>query len=378
MSSPRSLASRRRLAWAVPSATVAVVAGAAVVLGGVLPSSASADQHPDLAARTPAQLLAAVETAGETAATTALSGTVVSTTALGLPSLPSSSSSTALSLQSLVLGTHTARVWVDGPGRQRLALLGQLAETDVIHNGSDVWTYSSNTHQVGHATLPAEKAHTPSPQATAMTPQAVAEQAIAAIDPTTKVTVDRTQVVAGRPTYTLVLTPRDTASTVHQVLINVDSATSVPLRVQVYGTAGTPSVQVGFTDVSFSRPAGSVFAFTPPKGSTVGHIGLGATAGGPSAMPRGSASYSPLSGGTTADAQPAGEPIVHGSGWTAVLEIPGGSPVLDQVPSKILTALPNGDRMLSTTLVNALITPDGRLFVGAVRPQALQALAAGK
>lgn len=378
--SPRR--TRRRLAWAVPSVTTAVVAAAALVVGGVLPTAASAEPHPDLAARTPAQLLAAVGTA----TTTALSGTVVARTELGLPSLPNSGSSAALTLPNLLLGTHTARVWVDGPARQRVALLGQLTESDIVHDGPDVWTYASDTRQVDHLTLPANRDHTPSP-ATAMTPQALAQQAIAAIEPTTKVTVDRTEVVAGRPTYTLVLTPRDTASTVHQVLISVDAATSVPLRVQVYGTAGTPALQAGFTDVSFDRPAASVFDFTPPKGATVTELNPGGSdrATHAPSTSYGWFAYAPLegtaAGAPTTDAQDHAGPMVHGSGWTSVLELAAGSQALDQLgetAQALTTTLPDGSRLLKSTLVNALITPDGRLFVGAVTPQALQALATGR
>ena len=64
-------------------------------------------------------------------------------------------------------------------------------------------------------------------------PQAAA-QAIAAITPTTKVSVDDTARVAGRPVYQLVLEPKDTRSLIGKVTIAVDSETSVPLRVQVY------------------------------------------------------------------------------------------------------------------------------------------------
>ncbi len=353
-SSSRSRRLGRRAAWGVPVVVAAAVAGAAV-----LPGSASADAHPDLPALSAAQLLVAVQGSS----TQALSGTVVETARLGLPSLPGADSSASLDWQSLVLGSHTARVWVDGPERQRLALVGQLAESDIVHNGQDVWTYSSSNQAVTHAVLPAEQAAHPeaaAPAAGTLTPAAAAEKALAAVDPTTAVTVDRTQRVAGRPAYTLVLAPKDTSSTVRRVEIALDSETRVPLSVQVFGSADQAALETGFTDVSFATPAASVFSFTPPKGSTVTTHELSA--------PAREARPAPAAGA---------QPTVVGTGWTSILVVPAsagagtaaaGNPLLD----RLTTTLPSGDRLVSTNLFNVLLAKDGRVLVGAVASKVLE------
>ena len=111
MTSKRSL--RRRAAWSVPVLTAAAVAAATL-----LPSAASASPHPKLPVRTAAQLLTAVQHSS----VEHLSGTIVETARLGLPSLPGDAGAASLSWQTLVSGTHTARVWLDGQDRQRLAL----------------------------------------------------------------------------------------------------------------------------------------------------------------------------------------------------------------------------------------------------------------
>ncbi|MEO6822491.1 MAG: hypothetical protein ABI468_08660, partial [Candidatus Nanopelagicales bacterium] len=136
----------RRLRWAVP-----VAAGAVVATVAIMPSIAVGRDHPVLPERSAGSLLAALMTSPAPA----LSGTVVETARLGLPDLPTSGSGqAALSWQNLATGTHTARVWLDGAQRQRIALLGDLAESDVVHNGGDVWVYSSSTNSVEHVTLP--------------------------------------------------------------------------------------------------------------------------------------------------------------------------------------------------------------------------------
>ncbi len=353
MTSRRSL--RRRAAWAAPVAVLAAVSGATL-----LPSTASATDRPSLPAVTPAALLASV---GQSSAQ-ALSGTVVETARLGLPSLPGSENSASLSLSSLVMGSHTARVWIDGLERQRVALLGQLAESDMVHNGRDLWTYGSDTLKVTHAVLPAEKETAQAPDARALTPSAAAAQALAAVTPSTTVSVDPTTRVAGRPAYTLVLVPRDARSTVSRVTVAVDSATRVPLRVQIFGSASDAAFETGFTDVSFRRPAASVFRFTPPAGAKVTIQDLGTT------KPAGE-----HSAGTRPEAS---APAVVGTGWTSVLVLPASPRGAAKAPSgsdllgKLTTTLPNGDRLLHTALVNVLMTHDGRTLVGAVSPELLQ------
>ena len=362
MTSKRSL--RRRAAWSVPVLTAAAVAAAAL-----LPSAASASPHPKLPVRTAAQLLTAVQHSS----VEHLSGTIVETARLGLPSLPGNAGAASLSWQTLVSGTHTARVWLDGQDRQRLALLGQLSESDVVRNGRDVWTYASDTQAVGHTALGAPS--TAAPEVTRATPAGAAEQALKAIDPSTAVTVDRTARVAGQAAYTLVLTPRDSRSTVRKVLVAIDAAHNLPLRVQVFGAAAAPAFETAFTDVSFAKPAASVFHFSPPKGAKVTTHEAAVTPTGARPGPAGTARGKGLAG-------PA--PTVLGSGWTSVVELPAGTygapgtGSASSMLSRLTTGLPNGDRLVQSALVNVLLAKDGRVLFGAVSPAVLQQAASGQ
>jgi hypothetical protein len=200
------------------------------------------------------------------------------------------------------------------------------------------------------------------------------------------VTVDRTARVAGRPAYTLVLTPRDTRSTVRKVLIAVDATRNVPLRVQVFGSASKPAFEIGFTDVSFAKPAASVFTFTPPKGVTVTHDLLGG-AGASFRQPSGAKDIQkPSTPPASAAGTGAGQKVL-GTGWTSVLLVPaptdGSSPLAAlqgqsaELLSRLTTSLPDGSRLIRSALVNVLITKDGRVLVGAVSPELLQSYAAG-
>jgi outer membrane lipoprotein-sorting protein len=370
---------RRRLVWAVPAVGLAVVAAAVGI-----PMVASAS--PSLPHKSAAQLLVDVSKSSETP----LSGTVVETARLGLPALPDIGG-TAISPATLVAGSHTARVWYDGGAKARVALVGNLAETDLVRNGRDVWLWTSGRNTAQHWRLPAHAADkagaspsspSPSPSAAeSLTPQQAARQALAAVSPTTKVTVDGTASVAGRSAYELVLAPRDSRSLVGDVRIAVDAKTSVPLRVQVHAahSTGRPAFETTFTSVSFGKPSASVFRFSPPPGAKVTTSSV--------------ASSDVKDTARTADH--GSSPKVIGKGWTAVVELSGvslpaggggeerhhGSTTADQLSALTRAMTPvsgafGSGQLLRTKLVTVLLLDDARAFVGAVSPRFLEQAAA--
>jgi outer membrane lipoprotein-sorting protein len=350
--------------WAVPVAAAAVAVGGTALVSQVTASAATT-----LPPRSAAQLLVDVQSAGEVTG----SGTVVQKADLGLPQLPTIGGAGSSNLTSLISGNHTLRVWYGGSTTARVALMGTLGESDVILNGRDLWTWASDSNSATHRLLPAEtakKAAHPSAAdlgAGALTPQQVADQALAAIDPTTTVTTDGTAQVAGRSAYELVLAPKDTSSTVGQVRIAVDAEKSVPLRVQVFAkNATTAALEVGFTQISFARPSSAQFRFTPPPGVKVTEQRT---------APPGPSEQNP--------AAPSGgpEPVVSGTGWTSVVQgqLPAdaGTPQLTQV----LGALPRvsgswgSGRLLRSSLFTVLLTDNGRVLAGAVSADRLYQLA---
>ena len=389
---------RRRLRWVAP---VAVLAGTALVasLPNMLP--AGADPVPVLPVLTPAQLLDKVRTT----TVAALSGDVTFSTSLGLPDLGSLGvrSGTALDL---LTGTHTAHVWYDGPERVRVGLDAPQAEQHWIRNGTDLWSWDSDTQSVHHVTLPAQDPATDPADAAdpadvpALDPVAAADALLAAIDPTTSVTVRTPGYVAGRPVYELVVSPRSAASTIADGVVSVDAATGLPLAVRIDAKGATaPAVQVRFTSISFDRPAASVFAFSPPPGAHVTEdatasdllpLGIGgrdgtraarkaARASGATAEVRAPADGSALpTRAATAGAKPNGK--VVGSGWESVAVVTdlalGRQFQTLFANAPVVTVGGTTGHLLTTRLLNVLVLDDGRVLVGAVTPETLQAAAA--
>jgi outer membrane lipoprotein-sorting protein len=297
----------------------------------------------------------------------------VETTSLGLPSLPGTDSPT--SIASLLTGSHTVSVWYAGPRHFRLAVPQQLSETDVIADGNTAWLWQSTANTVTQYALPAHGS-VPPPATPALTPQQAAQQVLAAVGPTTTVSVDSNVTVAGQAAYELVLAPMDSRSLVGQVRIAVDGANGVPLRLEVLARGATsPAFQVGYTTIAFVTPAPADLNFTPPPGAKV--------------------TQADMTGGQPQGAAPDASTI--GSGWLTVVELPSpgltsgpGAPVsvnggpgedsallqtLLSSAAKVSGSWGSG-RLLRTSLISVLITDSGRMYAGAVQPSVLYAAAA--
>lgn len=352
----------RKWRWAVPG-----VAAAAVALGAFVTTTTAGASAPTLPHKTPAELIAWVQQAEPHP----LSGTVVETARLGLPDLPSIDvGGSGLSLEGLLTGSHTMRVWYDGASRQRIALLAQMAEKDFVHNGRQLWAYQSTTNEVSHAVLPlhSEVPRTKLPLGVVPTPQQLAQRILTGLSPSTSVTVGPTLDVAGRAAYQLELAPRDARSLIDRVSIAIDAQTALPLQVQIYSrSASAAALQIGFTDISYTRPSASIFSFTTPPGAKT--VPLDTLIGGPSSR---------------GDSSEFGTPSLLGKGWTAVLKLSpksgqrgqGGQGGLGIPMLGALTKPVPGGRLLSTALVSVLIKDDGTIYVGSVTGAALQHVAA--
>ncbi len=374
--------------WAIPAGTVAVVG--MVIAGSMIAGAAAA---PALPARSAAQLLAGI--AEVTAPPASLSGVIVESASLGLPQLPDTG--TGPPGYSLLAGTHTFRVWYAGPEHVRIAVPVALGETDLRRDGRQVWLWDSGTQTATRIVLPARPAgpgrftgpggppgsggpagsgHGPAGPGAAsprfrvpLTPQQAARQVLAAVGPTTTVSVQRSVMVAGQAAYQLAIAPKDSRSLIGQIRIALDAHGYLPLRLQVFARgAASPAYQVGFTSLSFARPAASNFTFTPPPGARVRSFRApgpararflpGSPQTGDSSDNRPALRNQPKAGISFLPAPPAAAgaeqalrsaahpgvrrpafpmaPMVIGTGWLSVLVLPA------QQPGSSLAALPSG------------------------------------
>ncbi|MBB5938088.1 LolA family protein [Streptomyces zagrosensis] len=375
--------------YAVPVA----VAGVAAATIGLVPALASSGD-PDLPQISAEELITKIAESD----TQQLSGSVKISTDLGIPGLSagsslggmgggqhggddegdSSSAAPQAKLAELAAGSHTLRVAVDGPEKQRVSIIEDAAEYSMIRNANQVWAYDSGSNSVYHATAPKE-AHAQGKGDHAKqlpkdlrdaTPQELAKKVLAGADETTSVTVDGTAKVAGRDAYQLKLTPKGD-TTIGSIRIAVDADNGTPLKFTLAPKSGGKAVvDVGFTKVNFDKPKASTFNFTPPKGAKVTEAQDLDRKAGKSAQ-REELSADALSGLN-----------VIGEGWNSVakLKVPSGLPTehggnseesaaadqfLNKLGDKVKGDFGSGT-VFSTRLVNALLTDDGTVYVGAV------------
>ena len=387
-------ASRRFTRW-IPAIAAPIAIGVGVIL---VPMQANAAVDlPDL---TPEELL-------EFAASSevdALSGTLEQRSELGLPDLSGlagpmggdgpdgdegagdGASATDLDdLVSLITGTHTARVYLDGENA-RLQVLDPLAERDVYVTEADAWVYDSREQAATHVVFPDDaelealrdlaRGHADETRdrleaelgAPLPTPDEVLDRALDALDETTEVSVGTDGRVAGREVYELRLEPRDADTLVGEIAVSIDGENGVPLAASVTARGATePAFEVAFTDVSFEAPDASVFAFAPPEGADVTeHV---VTVPTPAELEQWKAE---AEAGAETDAERMPQPVVHGEGWSTVVELPAGSapgPGVGDEASGMLDTLAervDGGRVLQTSLLTVLFTDDGRVLAGAV------------
>ncbi len=373
----RPLAPRRvRKAVLIPAIGVPMAVVAAAVL---VPMQAGAAV--DLPDKTPAELIAFVHASD----VDALSGTVEQTSELGLPNLdgligpmrgaegPRSDAVDPADLDDLLAlatGTHTANVFVDGD-RARLQVLDRLAERNVYVDGEarEAWFVDSETQTATRITVTGDVDARP-PEKVVPTPETMLDDALAKHDASTEVSVGTDGRVAGREVYELVLAPRIDDTLVGELRFAIDGEHGVPLSAAVTARgADAPAFSVTVTDVDFGAPDPAVLEFTPSAGITVVENEI--------AIP--DAGDRPHSG-KTGDHP---EPVIHGEGWAAVVEVPAGvgehagdgsgaasepneADALDAVTTPV-----EGGRVLQTSLVTVMFADDGRVLAGAVPAERL-------
>jgi len=407
--SPRASGpSRVRARVLIPAIGVPVAIAAAVFV----PLQATAAV--DLPDKTPQQLL-------EFAAASevdAFSGTIAQRTELGLPDLsgltggaggddeaPGAAEPGIGDLLELTTGNWDARVYLDGD-RARLQVLDRLAERNVYVGPEDAWFVDSETatatrlvvptdadverlHDDLEATFPEAADAKRDPASELPSPQQLFDQALTRLDETTEVSVGNDARVAGREAYELVLQPRTDETLVGAVRFAIDGETGVPLSAAVIARgADEPAYSVGFSEVSFSAPEASALVFEPADDVSVTEHALPLPTADELARWKAAAEAR----ASEAPAQQTGpEPIVHGEGWSTVVELaipetsadaqgeapndaaPGGSDVLG--PLLGLMRPVDAGRALQTSLISVLVTDDGRVLAGSVPVERLVELA---
>lgn len=405
---------------------IPAVLAPAVIAAFAIGASISADAQVQLEPKTPQQVLQMI--AGSKV--TDFSGSTSATLDLGLPQLPDPGSNGTMAtpgtspgpgasaspdstttrpeahlmdVLAALSGTHEAQVYVDGPDKARIQVLDGMDEQNFIRNGSSLWHYDFSSNTADHIVVPgfpwkAASKHSSVPP----TPGAVADKLLEAMGPNTDMSVAAGPRIANRDAYTLELVPRSVDSLVAKASIGVDAATGAPLQVVVDAVGQTnPAVSVGFTTFTPGTPAANLFEFIPPAGAKVnehkippqalkdksGHNPHAADPGNKLGHKPGNAKPGKQPGHRLDAAKPGHKKAMQrpdstrGTGWDTVVVVPAkdvpkelaGNAMLNQLATPV-----EGGKLLHTSLLNVLLTDDGRMLLGPVSLARLQAVANGQ
>lgn len=370
---------------------LAVIVVAGVLLVSTAALAGAARSSPQLAEVSAHTLVANVLRA--MSADPPISGSMTTHFDIGLPSFPDEGPGTPtgpLALISSFSGDHRLRVWHSRDGA-RVSDLLPTAERSIIVSRTQAWLWDSSSMtavRLGAGIDPASAAAARK-AASMVDPVQLAQQALAAIDSTTRVTVAGSTSVAGRDAYVLSLEPRTTATLIGRIELYVDASRWLPLGGAVFARGATsPALSAKFTSVSFGPIDSAVYRFTPPEGAKIvtPHRSVmgsscppGAMCSGPPestdspAPPPGASGNSAGTGGFIADGP---DVRTFGSGWATIIAV--RAPTLQQLEQAGagagLTAIP---KLLpfSGPLFSISLVPSGDhawLMFGAVPPSALQ------
>lgn len=405
--------------WAPAGIVVALIAAGAVAV----PMQANAVDLPDL---TPQQVLLLMDRDVR-----GFSGTIVKTSALGLPPLQLSSMMNEDMIKEmedklpdgfedfipslieqnyltqaveLIAGTHKIRIYASEAG-SRVQILDTMSQRDFIVNQEEFWYYNSREAialngsfdvdvnesdiETGLAAARAElQRYAAEIQLDISNPEAVVNYLFEQIGDSTDVLVGKDHLIAGRTAYQLIAQPNAAASLIESVVVSVDSETGMALDVKVYSKEQEEAgFHVGFESISFEVPSDSTFDFTPPVGTTVEKLELPVEleteleqlklTGLEMTEEEKLAYLSELE----AEYADQAKPELIGTKWESVLYL---SAIPSEVPMELLEnelfadlmiQVPGG-KVFSTPLLNVLITDSGKVYAGAVTVSFLQEVAA--
>ncbi|MDA7761355.1 hypothetical protein N8885_02655 [Aquiluna sp.] len=372
--------------WIPSIAVPAVIAAGAVAV----PLQANAVDLPDLSANEVMVLMQQSEVQS-------FSGTIVKVSDMGLPTLEFSSmvseemvaemeekmpeefadfvpavieSNILTQAVELISGTHRIRVYNSGTDKLRAQILDPMSQRDLIVNGDQFWIYDAKMATAVNGTIEmeqdpakqaeAEKAITDYAASVALdltSPEAIADYLVSMIGDSSNLSVGTDHSVAGRTAYELILTPNVDGSLVERAKLSIDSETGMPLKVEVFSASQVDAaMSVGFESISFGAIDQSLFDFTPPAGTEVSSLDSSDYEAGD----KDSADYAEKT-----------EPEILGENWLSVVHL---AAMPTEIPADLMSNELFGDmftevqggRVLTSALVNVLITDSGDVYMGAV------------
>jgi outer membrane lipoprotein-sorting protein len=155
------------------------------------------------------------------------------------------------------------RLWLGDGHKLRLELQTDNGDAQIVSDGVNAWVYDSGSHTVYRGRLPQEK-HSATADGKAPT-LADVQKALSELAKTTDLSRATPGNVAGRPAYTVRISPKHDGGLLGAGALAWDAAKGVPLRAAVYAQgSNTPVLELKAEHISYGKVPASAFAVSPP------------------------------------------------------------------------------------------------------------------
>ena len=180
----------------------------------------------------------------------------------------------------LLQGTRHGRVWLSNDGRMRIELQGDNGDANLVVTKTSFWVSDPMQNTVYEGALPADTAGKSDKTGAKHWSAKPGIPTVAEIQSRLSKLMARVDVggvqtsspgdIAGRPAYSVAVSPKHSGGLLGQAQLAWDAVTGVPLRIAVYARGnGTPVLALSATNISYGQIAGSDLNIQPPAGDKV-------------------------------------------------------------------------------------------------------------
>jgi outer membrane lipoprotein-sorting protein len=165
----------------------------------------------------------------------------------------------------------TGRLWASREGKLRIELQsdGGAGDSQILVDKTRFTIYDAGANTVYRGTLPQHRGSHEQHAHRVPTVRAIQRELTRLMGDVT-LSGARPGDIAGRPAYTVRITPKRDAGLLGAAELAWDATTGVPLRAAVFAKGDTsPVLELKATDISYGRVAASTFAIQPPSGAKV-------------------------------------------------------------------------------------------------------------
>ncbi|MEA2135819.1 MAG: hypothetical protein QOC68_3728 [Solirubrobacteraceae bacterium] len=165
------------------------------------------------------------------------------------------------------------RLWLGDGKKLRLELQTDNGDAQIVSDGVNAWVYDSGSHTVYRGKLPQDKQPAAGKTDGKIPTLAEVQKSISELAKTADLSRATPGNVAGRPAYTVRISPKHDGGLLGAGALAWDAAKGVPLRAAVYAQgSNSPVLELTATRIKYGKVPASAFAVSPPADAKVVNV----------------------------------------------------------------------------------------------------------